>query len=326
MLRSASKTLALLALALPALAGPLDPPAGPITSTQKPLSEIEPRTAVNATNTPSNAVAHFVISKPGSYYLTGNLKVAKPIGVQIVSPDVTLDLNGFAIILEGVNASTAVSGYSDGQNTYPHIVVRNGVVSGAFTESGIDVDGSGCVVEDVVVSGTKGAGISISYNSRITRCTADACETGFSLGAGSSLVDSNATNCSQYGASVGDALVRGCTFAFNNAGLYCYAGADIRDNLFRYNAQLSGAGIYLNGVGARVENNSVIGSWNGILIGASATDNLVIRNTIRKGGGISSITMAGQVANSFPNNHVAAILADPASPFASTNASANIQY
>jgi hypothetical protein len=59
-----------------ALAGPLDPPAGPVTSTLKTLSEVEPRTAVNAANTPGDFQALYVISSPGSYYLTANVPSA----------------------------------------------------------------------------------------------------------------------------------------------------------------------------------------------------------------------------------------------------------
>ena len=35
-----------------ALAGPLNPPSGPVTSTYKTLTEVEPRVPVSATNTP----------------------------------------------------------------------------------------------------------------------------------------------------------------------------------------------------------------------------------------------------------------------------------
>lgn len=40
---------------------------------------------------------HHVINEPGVYYLSGNLDVSKPTGVNIQAEGVTLDLNGFAI-------------------------------------------------------------------------------------------------------------------------------------------------------------------------------------------------------------------------------------
>ena len=52
----------------------LDPPVGPITSTFKTLTEVEPRIAINATNTPGDADSIYIISQPGSYYMTGNIK------------------------------------------------------------------------------------------------------------------------------------------------------------------------------------------------------------------------------------------------------------
>src|SRR5690606_25957259 len=61
-----------LALA-PVVAGPVNPPAGPVAPTHKTLTEVEPRIAVNAANTPGASGAMYVISQPGSYYLTGNI-------------------------------------------------------------------------------------------------------------------------------------------------------------------------------------------------------------------------------------------------------------
>src|SRR5438093_7800183 len=91
--------LALIAAAGVLYGGPLDPPAGPVTSTYKTLTEVEPRTAVNAVNTPGDFNSLFKISQPGSYYLTGNITgVASKHGIEIVASGVTLDLNGFDLL------------------------------------------------------------------------------------------------------------------------------------------------------------------------------------------------------------------------------------
>ena len=85
-------------------AGPLNPPAGPVTSTYKTLTEVEPRIAINATNTPGDAIGDpspslFKITQPGSYYLTGNITgVEDTHGIEIVASGVTLDLNGFDLL------------------------------------------------------------------------------------------------------------------------------------------------------------------------------------------------------------------------------------
>lgn len=70
-------------------AGDLNPPAGPVAPTMKALDVVEPRTPVST--------APFVITEPGSYYLTGNLAPAAGPAIEINAPGVTLDLAGFTI-------------------------------------------------------------------------------------------------------------------------------------------------------------------------------------------------------------------------------------
>jgi hypothetical protein len=76
----------LLGGAVVSVAGPLSPPGGPVASTYKTLSEVEPRTAVSLANTPGDADSLFKITQPGSYYLTGNIVgVAGKHGVEIAA-------------------------------------------------------------------------------------------------------------------------------------------------------------------------------------------------------------------------------------------------
>jgi hypothetical protein len=46
-----------------AIAGPLNPPSGAVSSTYKTLSEVEPRIAINATNTPGDADSVYKITQ-----------------------------------------------------------------------------------------------------------------------------------------------------------------------------------------------------------------------------------------------------------------------
>ena len=106
--------------------GPLNPPVGAITSTAKPLSEVEPRTAINATNTPGTATCVFRISSAGSYYLTGNVVgVAAKNGIEIAAAGVTLDLNGFQI--SGAGPDSLV-GVLITQSSGTNITVKNGSI------------------------------------------------------------------------------------------------------------------------------------------------------------------------------------------------------
>jgi hypothetical protein len=57
--------------------GSLTPPGAP-AATMKSLDQIASTgIALNSTNTAGDANVHFIISQPGSYYLTGNLAVTK---------------------------------------------------------------------------------------------------------------------------------------------------------------------------------------------------------------------------------------------------------
>jgi hypothetical protein len=109
---------AILASSRQAQAGPLTPPAGPVTSTGVTLQQIndrittsasltEPRTAI----TPTSAQ---IISQPGSYYLTANR--SEPLIIQ--ASDVVIDLNGFTLTAPQNLSAIVLSGQ--------RITVRNG--------------------------------------------------------------------------------------------------------------------------------------------------------------------------------------------------------
>ncbi len=156
-----------------ALAGPLSPPVGPVASTSKPLSEIEPRIAINATNTPGDADSLFRITQPGSYYLTANVVgVANKHGIEIASSGVSIDLNGFNV--SGTASVTNVSGVIVTQSGLSAIEVRNGTVRG-WRSFGIDLgtfNASICTVRNIRTTVNFAGGMSVGEATTITGCVA----------------------------------------------------------------------------------------------------------------------------------------------------------
>jgi parallel beta-helix repeat protein len=166
------------------LAGPLNPPAGPVAPTMKTLTEVEPRTAINAVNTPGGGGAQFNITQPGSYYLTGNITgINATCAIYITSSNVTIDLNGFTI--SGGNLAINAPGVAGSLNS---ITVRNGVVTSCLA-NGISLGSTNnAIVEDVRVSNAAATGIVVGPSSQVRRCTVRGGGDGFS-GYGSALFE-----------------------------------------------------------------------------------------------------------------------------------------
>ena len=204
-----------------AFAGPLTPPVGPITSTYKTLTEVEPRIAVNATNTPGDANSLYKITQPGSYYLTGNITgVVGKHGIEIVASGVTLDLNGFE--LAGVPGMGAFDGVSATVNLLTDIGVRNGSVRN-WGGDGIDFYSNQCwssTMTSVRASGNGASGIVAGISSTIKDCTAyDNAVTGIVASSSCTLSGCTAYSNSIWGFFLGDGCaISGCT-ATGNTGV-----------------------------------------------------------------------------------------------------------
>jgi len=125
----------------------------------------------------------FTISKPGSYFLTSDLKAVKQPGIIVKTDNVTIDLMGFSLIGDG----TKVNGISL-EGTH-NVAVRNGSIigfgaTGIFTSSGdghrisqvrainngsggIFAFSSGTLVGECLASGNNSVGIAVGANSII---------------------------------------------------------------------------------------------------------------------------------------------------------------
>ncbi len=228
-----------------AVAGPINPPAGPVAPTHKTLTEVEPRIAVNAANTPGASGAMYVISQPGSYYLTGNITSTGPgSAIRIDASDVTLDLGGFRIDGAGTGQMGvsvapgqsrcriangtitrfqfwAVSGGNDamledlrvadcqeGVTCGTRSVVRRVAVRNATVEYAISMSTHGLVESCVVMESPKG--ILVNANSVVRGCSvSDATDTALHLAGGLCLVTGNRLRGSATGISAGKGIVSG---------------------------------------------------------------------------------------------------------------------
>jgi hypothetical protein len=225
--------------------GPLTPPGAP-APTMKSLTEVEPRLAVNATSAPGDANYEAVISNPGSYYLTGNLNVAKPNGIHVTVAGVTLDLEGFQISRA---SGTGGDGITIDAGAH-RCVVDNGSI--ANFANGVNCAGShGGAFRRLAVSGCSAVGLSSGYGWQFDGCRAHDNTGGYGLLAlvGSSLMNCTAEynvgnggifsdnactliNCTAcyntgtagYGFTAGDNSTLTNCVAFYNAGVGLYGG------------------------------------------------------------------------------------------------------
>ena len=260
------------------LAGPLNPPAGPVTSTYKTLTEVEPRIAINATNTPGDADATpstFKITSPGSYYLTSNLVVGiGRNGIEITGSGVTIDLNGFQI--SGFGSLSAIMTSS---TAIERIAIRNGQI--VLCGSGIILSGiPGVAVENVNVEGClSGDGIAVGNNSRVSNCIAKSNQgTGIAVGSGS-IVGGCVASINGIGIAAGaGSTVTACT-AFGNTGNgistgdgSTVTGCTARSNTG--NGIAAGLGSTVAGCTARLNNGNGIVAGNGSTVaGCTAASN-----------------------------------------------------
>ncbi|MBL8761890.1 MAG: hypothetical protein JNL50_11375 [Phycisphaerae bacterium] len=224
---------------LVAVAGPLDPPSGAVASTYKTLTEVEPRIAINASNTPGDADSLYRITQPGSYYLAGNLTGASgKYGIEIAASGVTLELMGFSLIGVAGSKSGIVSfgdqtgivirngqvrgwgqigvevGWSAGNIVFPTIL--EGLMASENTDIGIRV-GRGCIVRACSARANGSHGLDGDYAAQVIDCQASFNGgNGISLGVNASAIDSTAWGNGMDGFSIGlGTLARGCTSGSN---------------------------------------------------------------------------------------------------------------
>jgi parallel beta-helix repeat protein len=286
-----------------ALAGPLNPPAGPVASTAKPLAEVEPRIAINSTNARGDANSLYKITQPGSYYLTGNITgVAGRHGIEIAASGVTLDLNGFDLV--GVPEMGAFDGVSATLANLTDITVRNGSLRG-WGGDGVDLATAttfNTVAIDLQASGNAGNGISVNRNATLTRCAAynneghgitavnaatiTECKAygndgaGITAGNGSTIIGCAAYSNGSFGISTSHGSVITHCSAYSNTtdGIRVLGQTVVTGNACANNGNGGdGAGILVLSSDNRIEGNNCTGADRGIDVDFAG--NIIIRNT-----------------------------------------------
>lgn len=237
--RLAAAALAILVQPVPSVVaqGSLTPPGAP-APTMKTLDQLEPRTPIDAANTPGDATSLFRISAPGSYYLTGEVAgAAGKNGIAVEADDVTIDLGGFTLrggtgTLDGVYVTGG----------HARLVLRNGTITG-WADDGVDeVDtaatagtyqdlrlvtngaaglrlGTHAVVTGCNFLSNGGRGVFVDGSATVRRCRAhDNGDSGICISAGTVLDSVSSANTSHGFECVDEpVLIQDCV-AFENSG------------------------------------------------------------------------------------------------------------
>lgn len=288
--------------------GSLTPPAGP-GPTMKTLDQIDAKLEKRI---PVSSLP-FTITAPGSYYLTRNLTApAGSAGITVKADDVTIDLDGFALLGAG-NATGGAHGIVINA-TRKHLCVTNGGIRN-FPDAGIGGDVSDARFERLTIGDNRGIGLLASNRCEIRDCVVrDNGAAGIRVGNSCLIVHVIASGNFAFGIRANDQniidtctvtetldpqtndsygigvrfgnTVRNCVVRANGFwGIRCDAGNMIVDNLCDINGL---DGIYVFGDANRLDGNSL--TYNGGYgIYVPGLRNLVVRNTCRgnKNGAIS---------------------------------------
>ena len=287
--------------------GSLTPP-GPPAPTMKTLQQVEPRAPISS--------LPFTITNSGSYYLTTNLiGPAFTAGITIQSnvPNVTLDLNGFALV-GGTSGLLAIDG-----TIFPgtNLVVRNGSIQN--WASGVSA-GRLCRMERLQIWNCPVFGISVLDDSVVRECAIVNCAAGVAVGVCSliedCLVSSNAnpqiitvlsgstvTRCTVMNnlgtgifANGSSCCISGCRLIGNSLdGIRISGQSLVEDNVVSGTGNALGTNACIHAAlsGNRIDGNQVSSHQIGIRV--DNTNNLVIRNSAFSNGTNYFIPNANQV-------------------------------
>jgi parallel beta-helix repeat protein len=309
--------------------GSLNPP-GPPGPTMLSLSQIEPRTPVDAVHTPGNFNTEFLINQPGSYYLTTNIVCTNGTGIEITANDVTLDLSGFS--LTGTSSAFDGIGISSGIGK---IRVYNGIINN-WNNYGISSSGNDVVLEHLAISGNQAAVLLGGAFGNIVRdCTVSSnsidgifCQQ--CVATLENLVFTSNSTAGIYFQSCGSGIVKDCVVSGNGQyGIYSFSSTNLSlksltvfdnsgpgiyfqntgNSIINDCAVYGNAtyGIYIVGSNNRIENNHVTGSGTGLEFPSNSTNNIVIKNSVEGSANDYSFA-APQIAGPIITNVISGII------------------
>ena len=287
----------------------------------KTLDQVEPRQIISQ--------LPYIITNSGSYYLSTTLYCSSTngSGIIILSDDVKLDMNGFA--LNGITNSF------DGITVPPpirqNITILNGVVRG-WQGYGINgTNAANAIIENVKAYVNGLGGIIAGQNSLLENCisygngmypqagvindgihvlaysTVKDCKSFGNMGAGIyASFGSKVSGCTAAQSLQANGIfaedyctIRDCTVMGNmNGGITILNNCRVTENTCgANNININSAGILVMGGGNRIEDNNVTGNFNGIM--TTVPGNLVVRNTANSNTNaypLSSGDKYGQIA------------------------------
>ena len=192
-----------------------------------------------------------VIDQPGSYVLTSNLEVTPgAIGILILSDDVTLDMNGFAIIGDKLGGNNS---HGIDARLRRNINIKNGTVRNFFS-AGVAINqtaapnasGRNSIIENVRVSGN-GMGIVANY------CIVKDCVASENNADGIYVCSGSVINCQAYSNGTEDVLYYGGITAYNSTVVHCTSNFNKSLGIYAANSNI---------IGCTANNNQKVGIWS----------------------------------------------------------------